>query len=225
MPLTSRKPRPLVRDSNSFRDDRLFIVASDDTYAPKQYFDAYELPRVKVEVVPTIDGTSSAPHVLARLEAYEVEDDDERWMLLDTDHYVEDSHAATFLQAISQARQKGINVAISRPCFDFWLLLHHLDDRSKLNAITNAKSVLAELRSTLGEFNKTNLDPKLFPLSSVIKACRLARDIDEQTGGGDRPIGPTSRVYMLWESIVSKAQQSQLPEELVPLSRAARQGS
>jgi hypothetical protein len=34
-----RKPRPLKRDADSLRDDRLFIVACDDTYAAKQYFD------------------------------------------------------------------------------------------------------------------------------------------------------------------------------------------
>ena len=30
---------PLSRDPHTFRDDRLFIIACDDTYAPKQYFD------------------------------------------------------------------------------------------------------------------------------------------------------------------------------------------
>lgn len=222
MSLTTRKPRPLTRDSNSFRDDRLFIVACDDTYAPKQYFDAFALPRVKVVVVPTTDGTSSAPYVLARLEAFEFLEDDERWMLLDTDHYIDGSHAAKFLQAIQDARQKGIGIALSNPCFDYWLLLHHLDDKDKLVTITDAQSVTVALRETLGAFNKTNIDPKLFPLSSVVKACHLAREIDEQTVGGDRPTSPTSRVYMLWESIVSRAQQSQLPEELLPLSLSVR---
>lgn len=30
---------PLVRETATFRDDRLFIIACEDTYAPKQYFD------------------------------------------------------------------------------------------------------------------------------------------------------------------------------------------
>jgi hypothetical protein len=38
MSLVQRQPRPLTRDAVSLRDDRLFIVACDDTYAPKQYF-------------------------------------------------------------------------------------------------------------------------------------------------------------------------------------------
>ena len=57
---------PLSRDPHTFRDDRLFIIACDDTYAPKQYFDFFRLPRIQVHVVPTTDGTSNAQAVLDR---------------------------------------------------------------------------------------------------------------------------------------------------------------
>lgn len=43
MSLTHRKGRPLVRDAQRLRDDRLFIVACDDTYAPKQYLNFLRL--------------------------------------------------------------------------------------------------------------------------------------------------------------------------------------
>lgn len=86
MPLTHRRPRPLSRDQQTFRDDRLIIIACDDTYAPKQYFGFFRFPRVHVHVVETLDGTSSAQAVLQRLLGYDFEEDDERWLLLDTDH-------------------------------------------------------------------------------------------------------------------------------------------
>ena len=54
MSLIPRQPRPLARDSASLRDDRLFIVACDDTFAPKQYFDFFRLTRVHIHVVPTL---------------------------------------------------------------------------------------------------------------------------------------------------------------------------
>lgn len=217
MSLTSRKQRPLSRDKQEYRDDRLFIIASDDTYAPKQYFDAFEIPRIKVVVVPTTDGTSAAPHVLGRLEAYDFEEWDERWMLLDTDHYVQPNHAATFLQAITEAKQKGIAVALSNPCFDFWLLLHHMQAGADLSLISDAKSVAVELRKTLGAFDKTKINLAHFPLSAVANACRVARAIDNNTGGGDRPTGPTSRVYQLWESIISNSPRTQIPQELASI--------
>jgi hypothetical protein len=56
MSLVRRKSRPLSRDTGSLRGDRLFIVACDDTFAPKQYFDFFRIARVKIHVVPTLDG-------------------------------------------------------------------------------------------------------------------------------------------------------------------------
>ncbi len=64
MSLPPRRARPLTRDPESLRDDRLFIVACDDTYAPLQYFGFFRITRVKVHVVPTEDGTSAAQQFL-----------------------------------------------------------------------------------------------------------------------------------------------------------------
>ena len=108
MSLIQRKARPLQRDAESLRDDRLFIVACDDTFAPEQYFGFLKLIRVKVHVVPTVDGTSAAKHVLDRLLEFQHEEDDERWLVLDTDHCVRGTHIQGFLAALQEAKQKGI---------------------------------------------------------------------------------------------------------------------
>jgi hypothetical protein len=128
MTLIPRQPRPLVRDTDSLRDDRLFIVACDDTFAPKQCFNFYRLPRIQVHVVPTVDGTSAAPHVLEPLLLVNHDPDDELWMLLDTDHCVQGPHLATFAQTLAEAERQGVSVALSKPSFERWLLLHHLDE-------------------------------------------------------------------------------------------------
>jgi hypothetical protein len=216
MGLFERKARPLKRDEKTLRDDRLFIIACDDTYAPKQYFDSFSIPRVKIYVVPTEDGTSAAPHVLGRLGQFDFEDDDERWMLLDTDHCTRDNHIATFLGAIGDAKQKGISVAISKPSFELWLLLHHVDGDA-VTQLRNATETEQLLRNTLGRYNKTRLDMTKFPLSTVATACARAEALDQSVGGGDNPVGPTTRVYQLWKAIASKALPSQLPAELRPL--------
>lgn len=213
-----RKPRPLNRDKQTYRDDRLYIIACDDTYAPKQYFGAYEAhflrSRLQVYVIPTTDGTSSAAHVVNRLIEMESEEYDEKWLLLDTDHYIRGSHKASFLQAIHDAKQRGIHIAVSRPCFEFWLLLHHLahDDERLLN-ITNAKSTASLLKEIHGTYHKDKVDMARFPLESVVHSVREGRLLDSEVGGGDIPDRPTSRVYRLWESIVRNASLPQLPEE------------
>jgi hypothetical protein len=115
MTLVPRQPRPLTRDKASLRDDRLFIVACDDTFAPKQYFSFLRLTRVKIHVVTTTDGTSAASHVLDRLLQFDHEPDDELWMLLDTDHCAQGTHLGSFVEAIREARRQGVNVALSKP--------------------------------------------------------------------------------------------------------------
>lgn len=173
MSLTKRKKRPLTRDTSSFRDDRLFIVACDDTYAPKQYFDFFKLSRVQVHIVPTQDCKSSAVHVLKRLLEFEHEEDDELWMLLDTDHCTQGNHFAGFISAISEAKQKDVGVALSKPCFEIWLLLHHVD-KTAIVSLVNAEQTESALRVALGQYNKTKLKRQHYPFSSVCRACKSA---------------------------------------------------
>jgi hypothetical protein len=216
MSLTQRKPRPLVRDAVSLRDDRLFIIACDDTYAPKQYFKFFRITRVQVHVIPTTDGTSAAQHVLERLLAIDHEADDELWMILDTDHFTEGTHLASFLNAINQARQRGVNVAVSRPCFEIWLLLHH-EDESAVTSLLKAGDVETALRGKLGQYNKAKLRQEHYPLKSVSAACARAESLDKSVGGGEIPAGNTSRVYLIWKAIAAKALPSQLSSELKSL--------
>lgn len=214
----SRKPRPLQRDQATFRDDRLFIVACDDTYAPKQYFEFFRLPRIQVHVVTTEDGSSSAMHVLNRLSNVAHLEHDERWMLLDTDHCIQGGHVATFTQAIKEAQEAGIQVALSRPSFELWLLLHHVDETC-VAALTNAAKTEAQLRAELGTYDKRRLDEEKFPVETVADACERAMRLDDLAGGGDIPSGPASRVYRLWASIIDKVPVWQLPASLGRLKK------
>ena len=213
MSLLQRKARPLKRDGLSLRDDRLFIVACDDTYAPKQYFDFFQIPRVQVHVVPTANGTSAARHVLERLLQFDHEEDDEFWLLLDTDHYTSEGHFPGFISALSEARQRGVHIALSRPCFELWLLLHHLDESAVVH-LANAAETEDLLRATLGQYNKRRLKSEHYPIATVPDACKRAKRRDSGVSGGDNPEGNTSRVYLLWEAIVAKALPSQLPQPL-----------
>lgn len=195
------------------RDDRLFIVACDDTYAPKQYFDFFRLPRVQVYVVGTPDGSCAASEVLDRLLRFNHEEEDELWMLLDTDHYVQGTHLASFVAALSEAKRQGVNVALSKPSFELWLLLHHVEETG-LGELPTAKDVEAALRARLGQYNKTNLRREHYPLASVCDACNRAERLDATVAGGDIPLENTTRVYRLWRAVAAKAHPRQLPPEL-----------
>lgn len=163
MSLIQKKARPIKRDITSLRDDRLFIIACDDTYAPKQYFEFFSIPRIQVHVVETVDGTSSANHVINRLLQYKnnCEQDDELWMILDTDHYTSDNHIKTFMSAITRAKQNGVKIALSKPCFELWLLLYHVEE-DEVKTLVDASAVVEELRSQLGEYNKNTPERDAF---------------------------------------------------------------
>jgi hypothetical protein len=218
MTFTPRLPRPLTRDTASLRDDRLFIVACDDTFAPKQYFDFFRLTRVKIHVVPTPDGTSAASYVLGRLLQFDHDADDELWMLLDTDHCVQGAHLARFVDALREAKRQRVNVALSKPSFELWLLLHHVEETA-LGALPAAKDVEDALRAKLGQYNKTKLKPEHYPLTSVCDACIRAERLDATVAGADIPSDNTTRVYRLLKAIVAKALPQQLPPELRGLLR------
>lgn len=216
MSLLNRQPRPIPtrdKDPASLRDDRLFIVACDDTYAPQQYFGFLRLTRVKIHVVPTLDGTSAAEAVLQRLLTYEYQEDDERWMLLDTDHVTQGTHLRGLLKALRDARNQGVRVALSKPCFELWLLLHHVTEADVLG-LGNAGDVENALRNALGEYNKTKLKEEHYPRLSVVQAFERAERFDLSVEGGDIPNTNTSRVYQLLRAIASKALPSQFPPEL-----------
>ena len=219
-----RKSRPLIRDRQIYRDDRMYIVACDDTYAPKQYFDGFEkdfMPfRLQVKVIETRDGTSSAEHVLDRLLKIDIETYDERWLLLDADHYTTGTHLKSFKTALRRAQKTDVNIAVNKPCFEFWLLLHYLQRNDPdLLRITNAGSAEKLLKKTLGGYKKRSLDTNHFPLTRVPQAVMEARAIDSTVFGGDIPQGNTSRVYRLWERILHNASPAQLPEELQDLKQ------
>jgi len=203
---------PLIRENTrAFRDDRLFYIGCDDRYAPEQYFGFFKMPRIKLCVVPASDDKSHAIHVLKKLQSVEVEEDDERWMVLDTDHCLKTDHFRSYEQAISEARSQHIQIAISKPSFESWLLLHRASSE-KLAGCKNADDVGEALKSVLGHYNKTSLQEGDFPLETVPHAYSEAAVLDATVPGGDKPTANTTRVYKLWQSIISKAAVSQLPK-------------
>ncbi len=212
-----RKPRPLLRDKQQYRDDRLLIIACDDRYAPKQCFDAFEFKRVQIHVEATLDCNSSANHVLDRLLAISCDPDDERWLILDVDHYSESAHIATLRKALQRARQANVNVAMSKPCFEAWLLLHHAE-AEVLKPLASASEVLRTLRSLLESYSKIALNPADFKLDSVADAYRRAKILDGEKAEGDIPTVNTSRVYRIWDSIFSISGPCDLPLSLKPLA-------
>ena len=207
----------LVRKEGEYRDDRLFYIGCDDSYAPKQYFGFFKMPRIKICVVPAVDNLSHAQYVLEKLRLIKSEDDDEKWMVLDTDHCIKNGHFASYEKALSEARRIGIHIAISCPCFEVWLALHYssLEEVAKL---ATAEASAKHLSSVANGYNKTKLREDAFVVESLPDAYHRAAAMDAEVAGGDKPNGVTTRVYQVWHNILLKALASQLPDVLRELA-------
>lgn len=203
MALITLKKRPLDRDNQTFRDDRLIIIACDDTYAPKQYFNFFRIPRLQIAVIEAHENKSAAPHVLEKLLEFECGEEDERWLLLDTDHCIQGTHLASFTNAIREAKSKNINIALSRSCFEIWLLFHHKNSE-EIALLGNAKSVETALNEALGSYNKKSLKKEHYSVEGLKRAYLGSKLHDATVSGGDIPDATTTRVYKIWDSIFDK---------------------
>ena len=85
-------------------------------------------PKIKVVPLPTRSGDSAEPEgVMERLRTYkqdnDIDEDDKCWLVVDVDHRIEER-----LKTICvQAKAERFRVAISNPCFEFWLFLHKFE--------------------------------------------------------------------------------------------------
>lgn len=182
MNLRCRKPRPLTREEKTHRDDRLFVIATEDTHAPDQYFRIFKNSRIKPRVLPTGDGRSAPEYVLDRLDAFarefELTEEDELWLMLDTDHWVKPDHIANLINVCTQATQKRYNLAHSNPCFEVWLLLHVMDlDES--HQFQSYEDMTPYLKEKLGGYSKRRIDPEQFSLDKVAAAIERAEKLDK----------------------------------------------
>ena len=182
MTLRRKKPRPLSRQERpTLRDARLFIIATEDTYAPKRYFELFRNPRIHTRVLSTQDGRSSPKDVIARLSKFRddhsFEDDDEFWLILDTDHWIERDHIGNFNQVCQEALQKGYQLAHSNPCFEFWLLLH-VFSLAAGTQFGRCAAVKTRLKEVFGEYTNNTIDIQRFSHESIRNAVSQAEALD-----------------------------------------------
>lgn len=147
---------------------------------------------VKIEIDPKDTGV---PLTLVRLaREYQKQNKkrnpayDEIWCIFDIDQH------PNIEQAIQEARDSGIHVVISNPCFELWLVLHyrdqtrHIDGQaiqslSKKLGITDGKKIIDEAQGEL--------------LAKLDEARLRAKDLENmhQRNGSKSWENPSSQVW------------------------------
>jgi len=199
-----RKKRPIQRIENRTRDASLVVIASEDRFAVKQYFELFHSTRIQFHVLETDHGESSPEHVIARLEQYLVEysvgEGDQFWLVCDTDHWIESNHIQNMVEVVRQCKQKGISVALSNPCFDLWLLLH-FDEFPSATSVT-CSQIGGLIRAKVTNFNKTKVFNLPFSESSVRDAIERSRNNFFESN--PIPRHPQTAVHRIIEELVEK---------------------
>lgn len=219
-----RSRNSLMRERReAFRDARLVVVASEGKDTERIYFKAlakeYANPRVHVHVLERSEdekNNSSPEHVLKQLNDYKtqyaLEADDELWLVVDKDSWTDGMLSRV---AAVCAKDAAMNMALSNPCFELWLLLH-LEDATSLTPeeykmwlenrrkSKNADPYLkVRLRQKLGSYHESSYDAPALVVN-VETAIERARRLDK--GPDDRwPQTLGTRVYLLAESVVRGA--------------------
>jgi len=177
-----RKKRPIERTESTPRDCSLFVVACEDKYAVKQYLAKFNVRRVQFKVLPTEDTHSAPDAVFARLdqfrEDYDLAGDDQLWLCIDTDHWVEKNFIAKLTKVLQECKQKGIQIALSNPCFELWLTLN-FSKPDPANCGTCAE-VVAYLKQVASGYNKANIRRLKINAEMVLAAIERARSLDDQ---------------------------------------------
>lgn len=201
MGLTSRRKRPLDREIPHRRDTRLIIVAAEGKWTERQYFESHVFrnSRVQVRVLATEDCKSAPKYVYQRLkefaEQYELQPNDQLWLVVDKDRWPDVQLSDVCRRAVGRKRLR-CRLAISNPCFELWLYLHHAD--WALGAKTSSE-VVQELRVLLGGYNKAKLDVDRYS-DRADDAVRRSKSMDTRPLGR-WPDNPATHVYRLVEAI------------------------
>lgn len=191
------------------------MIASEGRCTESIYFSAVKdnlrAPNVHVEILARDSNESSPESVHAQItefmRQYNIEDDDELWIVIDRDRWHE-----RMLSQVAQlcSQNPHLHFCMSNPCFELWLLLHLEDIREYDEATANELALNRKnkagvtwlkkrMRDLLGSYSESSYDVfSLLPF--VPKAMNIARELD--TNLSDRwPQSIGTRVYLLMDSI------------------------
>lgn len=176
MPLTSRRKRPLDRESRPkpFRDARLIVIGTEGRKTEKQYFSLFGNKKCQVRVIPSEDNRSAPKHVIERLrqfrKEFQLDKNDELWLMIDVDRWKETQLG----MVASQAKSGKFKLAVSNPCFEVWLYLHYADLSPQL---ITPKELKKKLKKLIGGYSSNKLDPNKFA-NRIDQAIDRAKDLD-----------------------------------------------
>lgn len=198
------RERPLRRRVAIREPRKRILIFCEGIVTEPQYFDDFRREEHNALVDVIIDDEGGSPKTLveraaaqkkkAEKEAIRFADDnlkyDEVWCVYDVDEH----HKLP--DAYQQARDNGIELAISNPCFELWVLLHFSDqnahiEREKLAALVR-KHIRGYVKRVPFAMLRAGYEDAVKRASALKKRC---------VENGNESGNPSTEVYRLTERI------------------------
>lgn len=217
--------RDLSRIKGTKKDASLVVVASEGELTEPNYFnhlkDLLLSKKVHIESIPCKNGKSAPKYILENLaifrKKYQIGEGDALWLVIDYDS-LDDKKLTTIADT---AKGKGYSLAVSRPCFEFWLLLHfyewdaqshkfhntdhtfHCKDELNFRRTCARSTKMAQgMKMTIPKSARDNASSYTIPIIKL--AISRANTID--IGSGEWPTEcPGTKVHKLLSLIFEKA--------------------
>jgi len=217
-----RERLEIFRESDSKPKEKIFVLAYEGNNTEALYFeDLKEDIRFNDDLIYLVSlrrskgDTNSAPkHVFRKLkkeakEVYNFDKSDELWMVIDRDSWTNIPEISALCKA-----EGNFSLALSNPCFEFWLLLHFkglnefstfeikkIFENKKTGKGRQRKAYLKKLlvRILPGGYNESDPRPDRF-LPNLNIAIERAKKLDDPSL--DYPTYLGSHVYRLVEKII-----------------------
>ena len=177
----------LQRRANTRTERRSVLIITNGIRTEVDYFDALRKePWITADKL-TVKFQSGEP-IAVVLRAAKIRDDNsynEAWAVCDVDEFATEA-------AIAAAAEREVELALSRPCFEIWLILHVSEGCPRFN---NASQVGRHLKSLLPNWDKTGLrfsDFRAGVFEAVVRARRLGEPPDTN---------PSTAVWRLIDSL------------------------
>lgn len=126
------------------------------------------------------------------------DDYDEVWCVTDVDHFEREGRKVTAALDLAARADPTIRVAVSNPCFELWLLLHHEDCSVHC---ANCDAVHRKLRRRVPAYDKTRLRFRDYA-DGVGLAITRAKALDPT--GVDHTRNPSTGLWCLVSVVMEK---------------------
>jgi hypothetical protein len=163
--------------------------------------DHLETPAVTVRFKPKVCSPSQLVDFAIAERARQAEEFDQVWCVFDVDQYPD---VAT---AVAKARREDVEIALSNPCFEIWLILHFVAHTAPADTY---KALLPMLKKHVKSYDKTRLNFKDYRdgwPDAVGRARGLA------SAGQEHRHNPSTGVWRLVQDITGDRSGPGLPAQ------------